>query len=106
MIAAVPIYGKRLNHLLLQNQESFEAESWYVASRTQGLLSFLNDGRKLTFDFFTAFCRKDFGNLFKWFCPQSTRWHSMPIYGKTLKNLVLQNNESYVNESWYTASGT
>ena len=33
-MAAMPIYSK---NLLLQNQESFQAESWYVASLTQGL---------------------------------------------------------------------
>ena len=31
---------------------------------------------------------------------------AMPIYGKTLKNLRLQNKESFEAESWYTASGT
>ena len=33
--------------------ESFEAESWYIASGTQGLL-FSNDGLRLIFYFFTA----------------------------------------------------
>ena len=37
---------------LLQNQESFWAESWYTAWRTQGLPSCSNGDRKLTFDHF------------------------------------------------------
>ena len=36
-MAAMPTYGKTLNSL--QSQESFEAESWYIASGTQGLPS-------------------------------------------------------------------
>ena len=36
-MAAMPIYGKALKNLLLQNQKSFEAESWYISSGTQGL---------------------------------------------------------------------
>ena len=35
-MAAMPIYGKTLKNLL-KNQESFEAESWYVASGTPSL---------------------------------------------------------------------
>ena len=35
---------------LLQNQDGFEAESWYIASGIQDLLSFQNDGRMLTFE--------------------------------------------------------
>ena len=38
-MAAMPIYGKTLKNLFLQNQESFKAESWYIASWTQGLPS-------------------------------------------------------------------
>ena len=56
----MPIYAKRVKNLL-QNQESFEAESWCIASRTQGLQSFFfffffypNDDHRLTFDHFTA----------------------------------------------------
>ena len=37
---------------LLQNQESFGAESWHMASRTHGLPSLFNDDRRLTFDLF------------------------------------------------------
>ena len=36
-MAAVFIHGKTLKNLLLQNQESFKAESWYIASGAQGL---------------------------------------------------------------------
>ena len=37
-MAAMPIYGKKnLKNLLLQNQESFGADSWYIASWTQDL---------------------------------------------------------------------
>ena len=52
-MAAMPIYGKIFKNLLLQNRESFEAESWYIASGTQVLLSFFFQmmviGRPLTF---------------------------------------------------------
>ena len=34
---AMPIYGKTLKNLLLHNQESFEAESCYIAWDTQDL---------------------------------------------------------------------
>ena len=34
-MAAMPIYVKPPKNLLLQNQESFEAESWYIASGMQ-----------------------------------------------------------------------
>ena len=37
---------------LLQNQESFEAESWYIALGTQALPSLLNNDHRLTFDLF------------------------------------------------------
>ena len=42
-MATMPIYSKKkkkkktLKNLLLLNQESFEAESWYIASGMQGL---------------------------------------------------------------------
>ena len=38
-MAAMPIYGKNIYNLLLQNRESFGAESCFIASRTQGLPS-------------------------------------------------------------------
>ena len=37
-MAAMPIYDTTLK-TVLQNKESFEAESWYTASGTQSLLS-------------------------------------------------------------------
>ena len=39
-MAAMPIYGKK--YLLLQNKESFGAESWYIASWTRALPSLSN----------------------------------------------------------------
>ena len=36
-MAAMPIYSKSLKSLLLQDQESLKAESWYIALATQGL---------------------------------------------------------------------
>ena len=44
-----PCMVKRLKNLLLQNQESFEADCWYITSGIQGLP---NDGCRLTFDLF------------------------------------------------------
>ena len=42
---------KTLRNLLLQNQNSFEVEIWYIALRTQDLLIFfLNDDPGMTFD--------------------------------------------------------
>ena len=41
---------KTLKNLLLQNQESFEAESWYIALLSQILLFVQVDDRRLTFD--------------------------------------------------------
>ena len=36
-MAAMPIYGKTLKNLLVQNQESFQAESWYLVLVYVGL---------------------------------------------------------------------
>ena len=37
-MAAIPIYGENaLKFFVSRNQESFESESWYIASGTQGL---------------------------------------------------------------------
>ena len=36
-MAAMPIYGKTLKHLLLQNQKSYDLETWQVALGTQAL---------------------------------------------------------------------
>ena len=38
-MAATPIYGKNLKNLLLQNQKSYDLETWHVASGTQALQS-------------------------------------------------------------------
>ena len=38
-IAAMPIYGKNLKNLLLQNQKSYDLETWHVALGTQALQS-------------------------------------------------------------------
>ena len=35
-----------------------------------------------------------------------TKMAAWPIYGKTLKNLLLQNQKSYDLETWHIASGT
>ena len=40
---------KTFKKVLVQNQESFGAESWYTESRTQGLPSCSNDDLRLTF---------------------------------------------------------
>ena len=36
-MAAMPIYGKNLKNLLLQNQKSYDLETWHVALGTQAL---------------------------------------------------------------------
>ena len=38
-MADMPIYGKNLKNLLLQNQKSYDLETWHVASGTQALQS-------------------------------------------------------------------
>ena len=38
-MAAMPIYGKTLKSLLLQNQKSYDLETWHVALGTQALQS-------------------------------------------------------------------
>ena len=54
-MAAMPRYGKNmLKNLLLQNQDSFEAESLYIVSETQGYQDCSDDDSKMTFDLFTA----------------------------------------------------
>ena len=42
---------KTLKNLFHQNQESFGAEPWYLASSTEGLLSLFKDDHELSFDF-------------------------------------------------------
>ena len=38
-MAAMPIYGENLKNLLLQNQKSYDLETWHVSLRTQALQS-------------------------------------------------------------------
>ena len=38
-MAAMPIYGKNLKNLLLQNQKSYDLTTWHVASGSQALPS-------------------------------------------------------------------
>ena len=38
-MAAMPIYGKTFKNLLLQNQKSYDLETWHVALGTQALQS-------------------------------------------------------------------
>ena len=40
------------------------------------------------------------------FCPgHITKMATLPIYGKNLKNLLLQNHQADCLETWYVASG-
>ena len=45
---------KILKNLLLQNQKSYDLETWHVASGTQALQSYINDDPGLTLTYFTA----------------------------------------------------
>ena len=36
-IAAMPIYGKTFNNLLLQNQKSYDLDTWHASSVTQAV---------------------------------------------------------------------
>ena len=47
---------KTLKNFLLQNQESFEAESWYIASGMQGLPT-SDDNPRMTLTFFLRHCQ-------------------------------------------------
>ena len=47
-----------------------------------------------------VFCRKGIANLYKRF-RAIEHDDRLPIYGKTLKKLLLQNQESFGTESWY-----
>ena len=67
---------KTLKNLLLQNQDSFEAESCYIASGTQGLPSLLNDDCRLTFDLFTA--------------RSNLHPYALILYGEILKSQILK----------------
>ena len=52
-MAAMPIYGKNLKNLLLQNQKSYDLETWHIASGTQALV-YINGDPGLTLTYFTA----------------------------------------------------
>ena len=47
-MAAMPIYGKKLKNLLLQNQKSYDLETWHVTS------GYINSALGLTLTYFTA----------------------------------------------------
>ena len=47
-MAVRSIYGKNLKNLLLQNQKSYDPETWHVVSGTQALQSLYNDDPELT----------------------------------------------------------
>ena len=49
-MAAMPIYGKNL----LQNQKSYDLETWHAASGTQALQVYINDDPGLTLTYFTT----------------------------------------------------
>ena len=53
-MAAMPIYGNTFKFHLLQHQDRFEAESWYIASGLKVYQFVSNDGRRLTYYFFMA----------------------------------------------------
>ena len=52
-MVAMPIYGKNLKNLLLQNQQTNDLETWYVASCMKVLPKFLNYDPGLTMTHFT-----------------------------------------------------
>ena len=61
--------GKTLKNLL-QNQKSYDLETWRVASGTQALKAYINDNPGLTLTYFTArsnwvTCMFDWGKLLK-----------------------------------------
>ena len=47
-MAAMPIYGKNLKNLLLQNQKSYDLETWHVSLGTQSHKFYINDDPGLT----------------------------------------------------------
>ena len=50
----MPIYGKNLKNLLLQNWRADFHETWYVASGTPAHHIFINDDPGVTLTYFTA----------------------------------------------------
>ena len=95
-MAAMPIHGKTLKDFLLQNQESFKAEFWYIESWTQGLQVCSNDVPRLTIDLFTA---EGYCQFVQMVLHHQTKWPPCPYMVKTLKILLLQNQESFGAES-------
>ena len=53
-MAAMPIYGKNLKNLLLQNQKSYYLKTWHVASALKLYQVYINDDPGLTLTYFTA----------------------------------------------------
>ena len=49
-----PYMVKIFKNFLLQNQKSYDLETWHVALRTQALQSYINDDPGLTLTYFTA----------------------------------------------------
>ena len=47
-MAAMPIYGKNLKHLLLQNQKAYDLVTWHVASGPKLYKVYINDDPRLT----------------------------------------------------------
>ena len=52
-MAAMPVYGKNLKKLLLQNQQTDDLETWFIALFMQVLLRLKNFDQKLTLTHFT-----------------------------------------------------
>ena len=53
-MAAMPIYGKNFKNLLLQNQKSYDLETWHVALGLKLYKVYINDDPGLTLTYFTA----------------------------------------------------
>ena len=77
-----------------------------IKSRNLWTSSFLNSLANFHQISHWAFCWKRIINLFKRFCIIKQDGHHAHIWWKTLKNLLLQNNESFKLESCYRALGT
>ena len=69
-MAALPKFGKTLENLLLQIQEIFEAESWYIESGTQSLPSMLILGWSST-----LYGTVKFLSLLLWQYWKKVAWH-------------------------------
>ena len=66
--AAMPIYGKNHKNLLLQNQKSYDLETWHVALGTEALHSLYKDDPGLTLVYFKVMsnwvtCTFEWGKL-------------------------------------------